>query len=259
MKELKEMKSKELREIAKELKVKNWWKLSNAILIEEIEKIQNASEEEKTAADEERAKEDAAIAEYTSNWSKYTKKFDIGEFLEKWKAGKIVLESEKAAVETVREEMTKQGIKPEEKPEEKPVPVIKPKEEKPEEKIEPFVYTDAEGETWEDYDIGEKMMRWSEEKRLAFDTWFEKEWIAMDLDCLDQNIDSWSKQWDKSHNIEPNEKVGHPAPKRGALIEWNGKAQNICAWGEELGISPNTLYGRLYKLGWSVEKAFTKK
>ena len=48
-------------------------------------------------------------------------------------------------------------------------------------------------------------------------------------------------------------------PKRGASIEWNGKAQNICAWGKELGISPNTLYGRIYKMGWSVEKAFTKK
>lgn len=50
-----------------------------------------------------------------------------------------------------------------------------------------------------------------------------------------------------------------PTPKRGALIEWNGKSQNICAWGKELGISANTLYGRLYKLGWSVDKAFTKK
>lgn len=50
-----------------------------------------------------------------------------------------------------------------------------------------------------------------------------------------------------------------PTPKRGALIEWNGKAQNICKWAEELGISANTLYGRLYKLGWTVDKAFTKK
>ena len=50
-----------------------------------------------------------------------------------------------------------------------------------------------------------------------------------------------------------------PTPKRGALIEWNGKAQNICKWGEELGISPNTLYGRIYKLGWTVDKAFTTK
>lgn len=44
---------------------------------------------------------------------------------------------------------------------------------------------------------------------------------------------------------------------RGALIEYNGKSQNICKWAEELGISANTLYGRIYNLGWTVEKAFT--
>ena len=52
-------------------------------------------------------------------------------------------------------------------------------------------------------------------------------------------------------------KYEQPTPKRGALIEFDGKAQNICAWGKELGISPNTLYGRIYKMGWTVEKAFT--
>lgn len=56
--------------------------------------------------------------------------------------------------------------------------------------------------------------------------------------------------------IVPTEK---PVKKRGALIEWNGKAQNICAWGKELGISPNTLYGRIFNMGWSVERAFTTK
>lgn len=50
-----------------------------------------------------------------------------------------------------------------------------------------------------------------------------------------------------------------PVKKRGALIEWNGKAQNICAWGKELGVSPNTLYGRIFNMGWSVERAFTTK
>lgn len=50
-----------------------------------------------------------------------------------------------------------------------------------------------------------------------------------------------------------------PTPKRGALIEWDGRSQNICAWANELGISANTLYGRLYKLGWTIDKAFTTK
>ena len=47
-------------------------------------------------------------------------------------------------------------------------------------------------------------------------------------------------------------------PKRGALITYNGKSQNICAWAKELGKSANTLYARLYKYGLSVEEAFTK-
>ncbi len=46
-------------------------------------------------------------------------------------------------------------------------------------------------------------------------------------------------------------------PKKGVQLEFNGKSQNICAWAKELGISANTLYGRIYKMGWSVEKAFT--
>lgn len=48
-----------------------------------------------------------------------------------------------------------------------------------------------------------------------------------------------------------------PAPKRGALLAFNGKEQNICAWAKELGISANTLYGRIYKMGWTIERAFT--
>lgn len=53
------------------------------------------------------------------------------------------------------------------------------------------------------------------------------------------------------------EQVKKPAPKRGAQLEYDGRSQNICAWAKELGISANTLYGRIYKMGWSIEKAFT--
>lgn len=67
--------------------------------------------------------------------------------------------------------------------------------------------------------------------------------------------DAINKKEPKIEDPDPEEK---PVPKRGALIEYNGKSQNICAWAKELGKSANTLYGRIYKLGWSVEKAFTK-
>lgn len=184
MKNLSEMTSKELKAVAKELSVKNWWNLNKETLIAEIKKIQDTSDEE----NEERAKEKAAVAEYTKHWRKYTERFNVGEFLEKWKSGEIVLESEEAAVEAVREEMAKHGIEPNK----------------------------------EDSD--------NEKPDLT------------------------------TENPEPQEKPAKTSkPKRGALIEYNGKSQNICAWADELGISANTLYGRLYKLGWPVEKAFTKK
>jgi tRNA 2-selenouridine synthase SelU len=59
--------------------------------------------------------------------------------------------------------------------------------------------------------------------------------------------------------VEKSEPTEKPERKRGALIEYNGKAQNICAWARELGVSANTLYSRIYILGWDVEKAFEYK
>ena len=182
MKNLNEMKASELKELAKELKISNWWNLKKEVLIQKIEEAQNMTDEEKQAIADQKAKEDAAIAEYTKNWKKYTKRYNVSEFLMKWKSGEIVLESEEPIAEVVEET---------EVVEEQPANTLveTPAPEKP---------------------------------------------IAVIID-----------------NEEPLK------PKRGALIEFDGKAQNICAWGEELGISPNTLYGRIYKMGWSIEKAFT--
>lgn len=175
MKELREMTSKELKEIAKEMKISNWWNLKKAVLIEKIEEIQNMTDEEKQAMADQKAKEDAALNEYQKNWRKYTARFNPIEFMEKFRSGEIVLEDEEPV-----------EVQPEATEEEK--------EDQPEETPEPE----------------------TEEK--------------------------------------PIEK---PKPKRGALIEFDGRSQNICKWGEELGISPNTLYGRIYKMNWSVERAFT--
>lgn len=175
MKDLREMTSKELKEIAKGMKISNWWNLKKAILIKKIEEVRNMSDEEKQEIADQKAKEDAALAEYEKHWRKYTRIYNPIEFINGWRSGKIVLESEE-------EEVT-----PEETPE-------TTDEDQPKETPEPEI------------------------------------------------------------EEEPIEK---PKPKRGALIEFDGKAQNICKWGEELGISPNTLYGRIYKMGWSVERAFT--
>lgn len=44
--------------------------------------------------------------------------------------------------------------------------------------------------------------------------------------------------------------------KRGQMIEYDGRSQNICTWARELGISANTLYHRIYYKKLSVEEAF---
>lgn len=62
------------------------------------------------------------------------------------------------------------------------------------------------------------------------------------------------KETSGSNQMMENKKL---SPKRGAQLEFNGKSQNICTWAKELGISANTLYGRIYRMGWSIEKAFT--
>jgi hypothetical protein len=43
--------------------------------------------------------------------------------------------------------------------------------------------------------------------------------------------------------------------RRNSPLTYNGKTQNRVMWAREKGLSPDTLYSRLYVLGWSVEKA----
>lgn len=78
----------------------------------------------------------------------------------------------------------------------------------------------------------------------------------------DDSYEDRKKQKAKSDKVAEDEvnKKKPATPKkssgRNAQIEYDGRSQNICAWAKELGISANTLYGRIYKMGWSVEKAF---
>lgn len=187
---------KELTTIAKELHVKNWWTLNKAQLIEAITEIQNRTPEEKQEAAEQKAREDAALAEYQKDWRKYTNRFNPVEFIEKFRAGEIDM-----------------GDKDE----------------------EPIAETDEKL-------TGEEEI--TDNKELINEENFETETSEFET----------SNNSDKDENEEPSER---PTPKRGALLEFDGKAQNICAWGKELGISPNTLYGRIYKMGWTIERAFT--
>lgn len=273
MKNLNEMTAKELKAIAKEMKIANWWNLKKEVLIQKIEEVQNMTEEEKEAAAKEKAREDEALAIYQKNWRKYTKTFNPIEFMEKFRAGEITFDVEEKA-EDQKEEAPVVEDQKEEKPE------VEPKEndglkdavkvnlknaynwtvggyensvtdgEMTQEEFDEWiknealnqVYNEAISSTYGEDHCGGKPPKGmkSADKKLCLEyliKWFEKDGYEVEM---------------------PEIKAGHaPTPKRGQLIEFDGKAMNICAWGEELGISPNTLYGRIYKMGWTVEKAFT--
>lgn len=275
MKDLREMTSKELKEIAKEMKISNWWNLKKAVLIEKIEEVQNMTDEEKQAIADQKAKEDAAIKEYTKNWSKYTKRYNVLEFIEKWRSGEIVLESETTTEEPVEEETEK----PEEvTPEETPEPETKENKDEiiakeniknaydwivggSENSVTDGEMSQEEFDSWIANDAFDEILNEAMSSKYEADSAGGKAPAAMKRvrkSICKEYLLSLFKADDYEINIEIKEQEGHkPTPKRGALIEFDGRSQNICAWGEELGISANTLYGRIYKMGWSIERAFT--
>ena len=87
-KNLQEMTSKELKEIAKNLHVSNWWKMKKEDLIAAISSM---TEEEKVEGQKEEENEKKLFDHYQKNWSKYGPKNDWVKFLEKYKKGKIDL------------------------------------------------------------------------------------------------------------------------------------------------------------------------
>lgn len=63
------MTAKELKEMAKELKVKNWWTLKKAELIAAIQESQNESEDAEEVADEEVIAENEEVAQNDADTS----------------------------------------------------------------------------------------------------------------------------------------------------------------------------------------------
>lgn len=46
--------------------------------------------------------------------------------------------------------------------------------------------------------------------------------------------------------------------RRSHNVAWQGRTQHYIAWAEELGIPQETLRSRLYRRGWSLERAMTE-
>lgn len=42
------------------------------------------------------------------------------------------------------------------------------------------------------------------------------------------------------------------------LLTFNGETDHLAGWARRLGIKPDTLYSRIFTLGWTIERAFSK-
>lgn len=103
-----------------------------------------------------------------------------------------------------------------------------------------------EAENWEDNSYEEKQKKVAESDKIAENAVNKKKAVF--------SKDITGKTYYHGFQDTQSEKK---SAGRNAKLEFDGRSQNICTWAKELGISANTLYGRIYKLGWSVEKAFT--
>lgn len=268
MKNLNEMTVKELKEMAKEMKISNWWNLKKDVLIEKITAVQNMTDEEKQALEDQKAKEDAAMEIYKKDWRKYTARFNPIEFMEKFRSGKIVLDE--TPVETIETVETVEIVEqPAEKPETWEIEAKRNIKNAYDWNVGGYENSVSDGEmTQEEFDEWIKntalnaIYQEAKETYYGFDSCGGKAPAAMkkanEKFCKEYIIELLKADGYEVEMPEIEIKKGHaPTAKRGQLLEFDGRSMNIVAWGKELGISANTLYGRIYKMGWSIEKAFT--
>lgn len=118
-------------------------------------------------------------------------------------------------------------------------------EEAPKEKKKRTKYIGTIPEDW----AKKKVSAWKKHYREFFaDGGETEEEVAAEMEI-------WSDEYDEEA-AKPKQRKPISTDKR-KKYEFNGKSQHICAWARELGMNANTLYNRIEKQGWSVEKAFT--
>lgn len=227
---LNEMKTKELKEMAKELKVKNWWTLKKIDLINEIAFAIGDKEDEgedvnvdqiaqnaiETANDEstneaEETTHDDPEAEQNNGWENIAKTQLKNAYNWIVGANENAVNDGEMSGEEFNEWIQTMALK--------------------------VVYREAISTLYLEDSCGGDA---PSEMRFA-----GKDFCIKYLKKLFKN--------DGYEVDEPTEKK-----QRGKdLIEWNGKTQNLSQWAKELGMPGQTLFARIHLSNWSIEKAFT--
>lgn len=254
MKNINEMTSKELKEVAKELKVKNWWTLKKAELIAAIEAAQNVEEtsEDYTIVAENSNGGITIIAECHHEDITQDAQ-DEPEEAEEVAAEESIVEAKEAVQnESVKnngwEEIAKKNI------------------------AGAYNWIVGENEnTLQDY--GED----SDDYKASYNYLYSGSEIMHDIyrsaitnkyddgycgDKAPKEMRFAGKKFCMNLIRELLKKDGYlkdeeKPNKKQDLIEYNGKTQNLSQWAKELDMPGQTLFARIHLSGWTVEKAFT--
>lgn len=244
MSNLNEMNTKELKEMAKELKVKNWWTLKKAELIAAIEAVQTETPE--SVQDE----SESAVETACDN---------------------VIEETEEAAQnepETTDEDLV-------------PIPgadKLAYLKEEPETKEDNgwelivkqqlnnaynWIVGGNENAVSDGDMTEEEFNKWIANEALE-EVYHEAITTEYHEDACGGKAPSEmrfaGKKFCRNYLSGLFEKDGYEVEqsKKGKdLIEYNGKTQNLSQWAKELGMPGQTLFARLYMSHWTVEKAFT--
>ena len=203
MKNLNEMKSIELKQLAKNNKVPSWWSLKKDELIAALEEVLNNNEAEEVEA---ATIEEPIEVEELEEVEEATEEVKIPEGYEATVIDNTIVMVSRNEYAEADEDIAE------------------------DESDEPETSEDESNEPDEDTDALQAELE-EVERQIA------------ELQARKKEIKAKMKKSKTSSHEK--------------LIEYNGKNQSLTAWAKELGFKGQTLFGRIYEMGWSVEKAFT--
>lgn len=237
MSNLNEMNTKELKEMAKELKVKNWWTLKKAELIVAIEAVQTETPE--SVQDE----SESAVETACNN---------------------VIEETEEAAQnepETTEEVANDEVIEETQNDENNGWELIAKQQLN---NAYNWIVSGNKNAVTDGEMSNEDFNKWIADEALD-EVYHEAITTEYHEDACGNKAPSEMRFAGKKFCYEylrrlfkrDGYKVGEKKQKGKDLIEYDGKVQNLSQWAKELGMPGQTLFARIHLSGWTVEKAFT--
>lgn len=240
MTNLNEMNTKELKEIAKELKVKNWWTLKKAELIAAIEAIQTQTGESVQDAVETASDEVIEEKKEAAQNEPETTEEDLVPMPGADKLAHLKEESE-TKEDNGWERIAKQQLN----------------------NAYNWIVGGNENAVSDGDMTEEEFNKWIANEALE-EVYHEAITTKYHEDACGgpapTEMRFAGKKFCRNYLSGLFEKDGYEVekPKKGKdLIEYKGKTQNLSQWAKELGMPGQTLFARIHLSGWTVEKAFT--